>query len=171
MLAFSVKVDAFKRTFFDRKAVTDHTDKVTRKVFSRFGAFVRQRARTSIRQAPRVNVATGRVVRGRRARGVETRAAISQPGKPPFSHTGLLRQFILFGYDKSRKSVVIGPAALNARVNEDGKRATQLLEYGGSTIVMGRRGPRRDYYEPRPYMTPAFETEKQRLPEAWQYAL
>ncbi len=57
-----------KRMFFDRKRVVDATDRATRRVLSKFGAFVRQTARRSIRR----------------------RRSVSQPGQPPSSHTGLL---------------------------------------------------------------------------------
>jgi len=88
-----------KRMFFDRKAVTGAVGRATRKVFSRFGAFVRTAARSSIRRRKRV----------------------SAPGEPPSSHTGLLKRLIFFGYDRQRRSVVIGPQRLSrARHGEAG---------------------------------------------------
>ena len=59
--------------FFDRQRVMSG-DRATRKVFSKFGAFVRQTARSSIRK----------------------RKSISEPGQPPSSHTGLLKRNIFF---------------------------------------------------------------------------
>lgn len=134
-----------KQMFFDRKAVTSRVDRATRKVLSRFGAFVRTSARHSIRK----------------------RKAISEPGNPPSSHTGLLRRFIFFGYDRDRRSVVIGPQRLNQKVGD----APHALEYGGtSTVVEGlrnRRKKRRIKIAARPYMGPAFEREKPKLPAMW----
>jgi hypothetical protein len=134
-----------KQMFFDRKAVTSRLDRATRKVLSRFGAFVRTSARHSIRKRKRV----------------------SAPGEPPSSHTGLLRRFIFFGYDRDRRSVVIGPQRLNQKVGD----APHALEYGGtSTVVEGlrrRRRKRRIKIAARPYMGPAFEREKPKLPAMW----
>jgi hypothetical protein len=135
-----------KQMFFDRKAVTSRLDRATRKVLSRFGAFVRTGARHSIRK----------------------RKAISEPGEPPSSHTGLLRKFIFFGYDRDRRSVVIGPQRLNQKVGD----APHALEYGGtSTVVEGlrsRRKKRRIRIAARPFMGPAFEREKPKLPAMWE---
>ena len=135
-----------KQMFFDRKKVQRRTDSATRRVLSKFGAFVRRAARSSIR----------------------TRQRASAAGQPPSSHTGLLKKFIFFGYDRSRQSVVIGPQRLNQKVGD----APQALEYGGtSTVVEGLRGKRkkrRVKIAARPYMKPAFEQEKPKLPAMWR---
>jgi len=134
-----------KQMFFDRNAVTSAVDRATRKVLSRFGAFVRTGARHSIRK----------------------RKCVSAPGEPPSSHTGLLRSFIFFGYDHGRRSVVIGPQRLNQKVGD----APHALEHGGlSTVVEGLRGRRRKRrvkIAARPFMGPAFEREKPKLPALW----
>jgi len=131
-----------KQMFFDRKAVTSRVDKAARKVLSKFGAFVRTGARHSIRK----------------------RKAISEPGSPPSSHVGLLKKLIYFGYDPGRKSVVIGPTPLN----HSGGEAPPLLEYGGRARRRGRKGKLVSAtYRPRPFMGPAFEREKPKLPEMW----
>ena len=142
-----------KQMFFDRKAVTNSTDRASRRVLSRFGAFVRTAARSSIR----------------------TRRRISAPGQPPSSHLGLLKKLIYFGFDPGRQSVVIGPTLLHQK-NRGG--APELLEYGGTAhrdsvfldyknrTVTRRSG--RVKYRPRPYMTPAFNREKVKLPALWQ---
>jgi hypothetical protein len=135
-----------KQMFFDRDKVRRRTDTGTRRVLSRFGAYVRTTAKHSIRKRKR----------------------ISDPGEPPSSHTGLLRRFILFGYDRDRRSVVIGPMRLNQKVGD----APAALEYGGtSTVVEGlrrRRRKRRIRIAARPYMGPAFEQEKPKLPAMWR---
>jgi len=135
-----------KKMFFDRKAITAAVDKATRRVLSRFGAFVRRGAKSSIRKRKR----------------------ISAPGEPPSSHTGLLRRFIFFGYDRERRSVVIGPARLNQKVGD----APHALEHGGmSTVIEGLRGRRRKRrvrIKPRPYVGPAFEQEKPKLAAMWR---
>ena len=130
-----------KSMFFDQKAVQRAADRATRRVFSRFGAYVRTSARSSIRK----------------------RKSVSPPGKPPSSHVGLLKRLIYFGYDRSTQSVVIGPQPLRGTAE-----APPRLEYGGRARRKGRRGKARVVtYRPRPFMGPAFEKEKPNLPAMW----
>jgi len=130
-----------KQGFFDREKVKRSVDAGTRRVFSKFGAFVRQRAKTSIRK----------------------RKGTSPPGTPPYSHVGLLRKFILFAYDPQRKSVVIGPT-----LTKEESEAPRLLEHGGDTVLEIEGKARRVRYRPRPFMGPAFEQEQQKLPGLWR---
>jgi hypothetical protein len=130
-----------KQGFFDREKVKRSVDAGTRRVLSKFGAFVRQRARTSIRR----------------------RKGTSPPGSPPYSHVGLLRKFILFAYDTQRKSVVIGPT-----LTKEGSTAPRLLEYGGDAVIEDRGKAQHARYRPRPFMGPAFEAEKPKLPALWR---
>jgi len=137
-----------KQMFFDTKAVTSRVDKAARKVLSKFGAFVRTGAKHSIRK----------------------RKAVSEPGSPPSSHVGLLRRLIYFGYDPSRRSVVIGPTPLHLPAGQAGgtAEAPPLLEYGGKARRRGRKGrPVTSTYKARPFMGPAFEREKPKLPAMW----
>jgi len=133
-----------KGLFFDRKRVTNAVDRTTRRVLSKFGAFVRTRAKTSIRK----------------------RKKSAPPGQPPSSHTGLLKKFIFFGYDQHQQSVVIGPVKLNAK----GQEVPHVLEEGGRTAISyGRNRGKRIRVEARPFMGPAFEKEKQEsLPDMWR---
>ena len=128
-----------KQLFFDSAKVIQAVDKGTRKVLSRFGAFVRRTAKGSIRK----------------------RKASSAPGSPPSSHTGLLKRFIFFGYDPSRRSVVIGPTRLTENNRGD---APANLEYGGMATLNKTNVKIR----PRPFMGPAFEKEKQNVPALWR---
>ena len=153
------------RMFFDRQAVISAVDKATRTVFGRFGAFTRRIAKNSIRQ----------------------RKGTSAPGNPPFSHTGLLKKFLFFSWDPAQRSVVIGPARLNGRGRGYGA-APAILEYGGTTersflnasvewrkktVVEWRKKTVVEWRKktvrvrPRPYMAPAFERAKARLPDMW----
>ena len=134
-----------KSLFFDRPKVQRAMDRAKRRSLSRAGAFIRQRARTSIRKRKRQ----------------------SRPGQPPSSHTGLLRRFILFGYDRRSDSVVVGPVGFRR------SRAPTVLEFGGRTTVEARRrGGRRQNrtvrIAARPYMRPALEKERSQLPAVWR---
>lgn len=126
-----------KYLFFDSPKVIRAVDKSTRKVLSKFGAFVRRSARQSIRKRKRT----------------------SAPGSPPSSHTGLLKRFIFFGYDPDQKSVVIGPVPLNQR-----GKTPSTLEYGGRATVRRKQVQ----ISPRPFMGPAMEKEKPKLPGMWK---
>jgi len=141
---FDMTFQAAKQGFFDREKVKRSVDAGTRKVLSKFGAFVRQRAKTSIRK----------------------KKGTSPPGSPPYSHVGLLRKFILFAYEPQRKGVVIGPVLIKA-----GSPAPRLLEYGGDVVIEDRGKKRIARYRPRPYMRPAFEAEKSRLPDLWRNSI
>ena len=135
----------FKQLFFDRQAVISKVDAASRKVLSKFGAFVRRSAKSSIRK----------------------RKKPSPPGSPPSSHTGLLKKFIFFGFDPSagRGSVVIGPTRLTQRGRGE---APPLLEYGGTTTLTRRGKRKRTTYKARPFMGPAFEKEQPKLPAMWR---
>ncbi|ADV63004.1 MAG TPA: hypothetical protein VNN10_14440 [Dehalococcoidia bacterium] len=132
---------AAKGSFFDREKVKRSVDAGTRRVLSKFGAFVRQRARTSIRK----------------------RKGTSPTGSPPYSHVGLLRKFILFAYDPQRRSVVIGPT-----LTKEGSQAPRLLEHGGDAVLKEGGKARHVRYRPRPFMQPALEAEKPKLPALWR---
>lgn len=133
-----------KDLFFDRQTVVRAVDKARREVLSRAGAFIRTRARTSIR----------------------TRKGSAPPGRPPHAHTGLLKRFIFFGYDPASDSVVIGPARINRSSG-----APRTLEFGGTAIVLRRRRGRlvreKVRIKPRPFMGPALEKERAKLPKVW----
>ncbi|QNN25135.1 hypothetical protein HED60_23600 [Planctomycetales bacterium ZRK34] len=131
------------KLFFDKKAVRDKADAGTRRVLSKFGAFVRRTARSSIRK----------------------RKKTSSPGSPPSSHIGLLKKFIFFGYEPAKRSVVIGPVRLSQKGRGE---APSLLEYGGSTKVEHRGKRKRAKVRPRPFMGPAFEKEQPKLPAMWR---
>jgi len=100
--------------------------RATRKVLSKFGAFVRRGAKSSIRN----------------------RKATSAPGSPPSSHVGTLKRLIFFAYDPGRKSVVIGPTPFNTSEGV----APPLLEYGGTTVIRRRGKVRTATYRPCPFM-------------------
>jgi hypothetical protein len=129
-----------KNFFFDRAAVRSMMDAKTAKALSRAGAFIRQRARTSIR----------------------SRKKISEPGQPPSSHVGELKRRIWFAYEPATQSVVIGPMRFKQG------EAPGLLEFGGQATRQRRNGEKYvATYRPRPYMGPAMEKELPNLPSHW----
>lgn len=150
---------AAKESFFDRKSVLSQMTVKERQVLSRMGAFVRTRARTSIRK----------------------RKATSAPGQAPSSHTGHLRNKIFFAWDPATRSVVIGPTPLSMqpitpRLLEEGGAISlnQQQQHPGAPwrTVLSQRSRRageaqriaRVRIAPRPYMGPALRAELPRLP-------
>ena len=158
-LRFDIGFD-IKDWFFDRPAVEKLMSKIARKALSKFGAYVRTRAKTSIRK----------------------RKGHSEPGKPPHSHQGLLRSNIFFAFDPGRRSVVVGPVALAGK--DMGADVLEVLEYGGEEeipqpyyrtlptgkIVTSHLWGKKilAHYEARPYMQPAYKAELDNLPAIWR---
>jgi hypothetical protein len=153
-IGFALKQVAARgaRHVLDVPKVVDYERKRTRKVLSKFGSFVRQRAKTSLRK------------KRKKARG----QTISQPGKPPVSHTDLVKKLILFDYDDGRRSVVIGPI----KIRKPDPDALEMLEHGGITRRRRRRGGRTKqvtaFYRARPFMGPALAKELPKLPAMWR---
>ena len=145
MIGFKLK--AMQSRFFDSAPVRTAAGRAKRKVLSRFGAFVRRTAKSSIRK----------------------RKKVSSPGKPPTSRTGFLKKFIFFGYVPASDSVVVGPIKLNSKVGE----IPRVLELGGKTTVMtsgikSKRKKKTVKIAARPYMTPAMDKELPKLPDMWR---
>ena len=139
---------------------------------SRFGAFVRQRARTSIRRPGRMRVSDlsthDQQIFALRTMNAQKQGrplpvlpfAVSQPGQPPKSPTGILRESIVFAVDRRQGTVVIGPLSLEARA----KPVPGVLEFGGEATIFGREV----YIHARPFMGPALDIEMGRLAEMFE---
>ena len=127
---------------FDGNRIVRGVERANRSALMRAGAFIRRRARSSIRR----------------------RKKISAPGKPPSSHTGRLKGLILFGYDRGSESVVIGPRTTGNR-----DQAGETLEHGKTVTRRQRRRRRRVRYRARPFMGPALEKEIEAgsFPKLW----
>lgn len=140
--------------FFDRPKVLRAVSKAAARAMSRIGGYLRLTARRSIR--PRTGSAA--------------------PGKPPHSHTGVLRDSIFYSYSRERNSVVVGPTPARGVRDQTPMRAPELLEKGGTAVrkVRDRRTKRtrrqRYSYEARPYMGPALEKARaaEKLAAFWK---
>ena len=159
-----------KDLFFDRQSVIDRVKKANRRALSKVGAFIRRRARSSLRRRKKPSAA----------------------GSPPSVHSrdavATLKN-ILFAYEPQSESVVIGPVRLNQRIllgPELGSGTVpQVHEFGAAVkireVKVGRKwlsGRRRvrpgqpvrvrsAKYSPRPFMGPALEAEADHIPDAW----
>lgn len=125
--------------FFDRDGVKAKVKDGTKSVLSKAGAFVRTRAKRSIRPAPKKS----------KIKPV--------PGQPPRSHVGLLKDLIFFGYDANTESVVIGPQKLNGRATS----GAEALEFGGPGVTS--KGTKA-IYRKFPFMAPALDAERDNFP-------
>lgn len=133
-----------KLAFFDSAKVLSAVDAAARRVYSKFGAFVMRRDRSSVRK----------------------RKKPSRPGEPPSSHMGLIKRFILFAWDFMAEAVFIGTVKLDGKPGD----APAALEKGGTALVsLGRgKGRKRVDIEARPHTGPAFQAELPGLPAMWQ---
>jgi len=136
-------IDIRAITFFNAAPLMDAVDQAERRTLSKAGAFVRRRAKSSIRK----------------------RKGVSKPGQPPSSHEGSLKRLIFFGYSLQTGSVVVGPVSFSSLNNtQSSKTIPGLLEFGGRA----RRGGRPARYRPRPFMGPAVEAEADNFPALWK---
>jgi hypothetical protein len=88
-------------------------------------------------------------------------------GQPPRTWTRLLKDLLLFVWDPSSNSALVGPALSNS---QDGEDVPHVLEFGGNEIVTrGRRHKtkRAIKVNPHPYMGPALEKARPELAGMW----
>ena len=160
-----ITLKQFQASFFDSAKVLRAVDRANRKNLSKAGAFVRTRARSSLRRRKKVSVA----------------------GQPPSVHsrdTFATLKNILFGYDERTRGVVVGPVAVNG--NKD--RVPELMEKGGHALRKGTyaiertkrgrqkkkltfqriRNARSVHYEQRPFMGPALARELPHILPLWR---
>jgi hypothetical protein len=144
--------------FFDSANVAKATTRMERKALSKIGAFIRTRARGSMKPAGK-------------------KGKVSRPGEPPRVRKGFLKRFLYFVYVPETRSVVVGPAGFASR---KGRPVPGLLEAGGTVqldlvrlsggLVIpaksrlaqrsdGEHIRSRNRLEARPYMRPAYEAE------------
>lgn len=154
----------WKVQFFDSPNVIKAIEATERRVLSKAGAFIRTRARSSIRRKKRPT-------KGKRRGRRQYRSA---PGSPPFSWQQPGIKDIIFTVDPRTKSVSIGPIPFNGTKDVPGS-----LEHGGAVEVTESRYSDRDMpWQPgfwkqgqverrtrkvsikaRPFMGPAREAE------------
>jgi hypothetical protein len=109
------------------------------------------------RKAKRANIESlghaGGAIRLAAVRGIRKRKGPAPAGQPPHTHTRRLPRAIKYAVEKKRQVVVIGPDV------ESFGTAGKAHEHGGRF-----RGER---YPKRPFMAPALEKTKDRLPKFW----
>ena len=120
---------------FDKDGLVARVAKASTDILRRMGAYVRTVAR----------------------RKVKTSKNPSPPGSPPHSGTGALKRGLLFGVDRSRQSVVIGPSERFIGTS------MAAHEFGGDY--------KKERYPKRPLMGPSLKDSTPRLAKFWQDAV
>ncbi|MBI1374493.1 MAG: hypothetical protein GC159_17385 [Phycisphaera sp.] len=120
---------------------------------SSFKKLLRKARRASIESLSRAGGAI-RLVAMRSIRKRPRKAKPSEPGTPPVTRTNRLRRAILYAVEKTKQRVVIGPS--HDAVADVGR----AHEFGGKF--------RQEQYDARPFMGPALEQTKDRLPKQWE---
>ncbi len=161
-IQFGYRMSKKHLSYFDKPAVMSAMDKTTRRVFSRFGAFVRQRDITMmLRSKPEKKFGVHSKV--------TDQGGSAKAGTPPAVHLGLIVKFVQFWYDTIAQSVIVGPERLNGRLA--GGAALEALEYGGESLVLDHQKEIRVQIQPHPSINPAFEAELELLPPKWENAM
>ena len=120
---------------FDADGLVARVAKASVDILRRMGAYVRTVAR----------------------RKVKTGERPSTPGTPPHSRTGALRRGILFGVERRRESVLVGPSERFVGTS------AAAHEFGGAY--------KRERYPKRPLMGPSLKESAPRLARMWQDAV
>lgn len=111
---------------------------------------VRRKAKTATFESLRHAAAAIRVTARRRIR---RRKKAAPAGSSPHTHTGRLKRAIRYEADRGADAAIIGPAA-------------DVVGLAGAAHEQGGRY-KSDAYAPRPYMAPALESLRPRLPRYW----
>lgn len=139
--------------FFDRPAVVNAVGKMKVKALKKSGLAVMQATRRRIKkqgmakpqlrvQKENPGITLAQLVRMPSIRERDRKSALrrikeikdpkhSNPGESPYTHTGMFRDHILFSWDSSSESVVIGQAM------PKGAWLANLHEFGGSQQMQG----------------------------------
>lgn len=123
------------RVEFDTHELKRTIQKSGTKPLTRAGAYIRKSARNAVSRSKHS----------------------SAPGKPPHTRRGLLKRSILFGVEKERMTVVIGPAESFIGIS------MTAHEFGGMY--------RKRKYPKRPLMGPTLVKVASQLPKLWEDTL
>ena len=123
------------RTEFDKRVIFKAVRRGNIKSLRQAGAYIRKSARNKIRKSSNA----------------------STPGTPPHTRRGLIKRSLLFGVEKARRRVLIGPAHTFVGLS------MTAHEFGGKY--------KRQRYPKRPLMSPTLENVRPKLPELWKNAI
>ena len=95
----------------------------------------------------------GAAIRMTARRSIKKSKGKSQEGTPPNTRKGRLKNAIMYAVEKDKQTVVVGPDA------EIAGTSGKAHEFGGRY--------RKENYPKRPFMAPALEKLKKRIPTMW----
>ncbi|MEZ6068271.1 MAG: hypothetical protein R3B90_21730 [Planctomycetaceae bacterium] len=119
--------------------------------------------RAADRAARRVMMRIGGFIRLTASRSLRKRKGVSRPDGPPHSHGPTLRRNILWSYDPTARSVIVGPRALPGKAG-----SLRHLEHGGAAPIVNNGRRVRANFAARPFMRPALQAEAPKLPQMWR---
>lgn len=130
-----------KEQFFNAKDVQRALSKAERKALTKTGALLRRQSRKKLKR----------------------RKGPAPVGQPPHVHSrrkaANLRN-ILFGYEKERRRVIVGPVRLPGT-----RESVPAVHEGGGTV---RRGGQVIALDPRPTMQPTLREESDEFAKFWE---
>lgn len=167
-----------KANFFDRRHVIDAVARANKRNLSYHAGMVRKIARRSLKRVPK-NAAKKLAERVKKERAAARRQrrpmrpikdrTVSRPGQPPKIHSpgDMNPKKILYAYQPSTETAVVGPVRFNTRFN-----AVEALEYGGRVPIYSGRGRRRRLIRhanvrARPFMRPAEAKARPYMAQRW----
>lgn len=159
-----------KKLFFDKPAVQSMVDKKTLRGLRWGGGTIRKVATRSIRDkaygksAPAGSPPYSHVTHSIAVDNRKLRKEGKQARKAAGVQRGL--KYIVFAFDESKKSVVIGPVKFNSK-GYGGKTVPEIQEYGGLALGAGGKPV---VVAPHPFMRPALEKVAKDLPKRWAMA-
>ena len=129
---------------------------------------IRTTAARSIKHAPKRHIyrqkhdEKGRFTPKATSHSIDRGKQVSKPGKPPFSHTGPLRNLMKFDVNDRNETAVIGPMVFPSASGHD---VPKILEEGGAASNLKGQ---RYIMKPRPYMQPAETKARGKYPQFWR---
>ena len=122
-----------KKQFINDRRVMSRYKRKRLRALRRFGSILRRHARNKLRRKGRMG-------------------QVSAPGTPPLTKMPEPNlRTILYGFDG--KTLIVGPIGFTGAV----QGTPELLEHGGSAIVMIFGLRKRAFYKKRPWMQPTLE--------------
>lgn len=151
------------RVFIDRKEVEAAIGRGAQVAWTKFGSYVRQRDRSSIKYKEGKS-APGTAPYGHQSKNFTRRKKNKKTGEVQKQPASPLRELIQYAFDLRERSVVIGPE-LFRKSKLGGGIAPKVIEEGGQGQFFADGKIKIGNYKPRPHTGPAFRAVVPKAPE------
>jgi hypothetical protein len=111
---------------------------------------------------------------------MQRRVGLAPPGHPPYMRSRWLKRSVRSGFDRGTRTSVAGPERARGAGATEERLLMRSLEFG-DRYALGRRAKKRRKVgvdekvvvtiQPKPYMAPALDKERSRLPRMWADAI